>query len=297
MGNKSPNPQHWLQVTLTSTAPELAEEVLLEAGAQAITLRDAADQALLEPLPGETPLWDNVRITGLFDSDQAAEPILSRLKATLGETVQIEVDLLEDRAWVRAWMEHFEPLQFGDLWICPSHREVQQPGATVIRLDPGMAFGTGTHPTTAMCLRWLGQAAIKGKTVIDYGCGSGILAIAAARLGATRVWAVDIDPQALDACAANAETNQCVARIRCCHPEQLPKTVQADLLIANILAGPLIELAPVLNGHLRKSAQLVLAGLLQEQMDDCVKAYSQHLALQAVFSSESWVLLAGEKGG
>lgn len=291
-------PKAWLQINISTTTPQLAEELLWAHGAQAVTLRDAANQPLLEPLPGELPLWDAVRVTGLFDGQLPAAPLLERLQQALNPetTSRLDSELIEDRAWVRAWMDHFEPLRCGQrLWVCPSHRSVDAAGAIVLRLDPGLAFGTGGHPTTALCLRWLDQAQLAGKTVIDYGCGSGILAVAAALLGAEQVLAVDIDPQALDATRNNAKLNQVDAKIKTCLPAELPAAVQADLVLANILAGPLVQLAPVLLAHMRKSAQLVLAGLLTEQAGEVIKAYRQHTAIKPVFSLDGWQLLVAEK--
>lgn len=291
-----------MQLTLTTQQASHVEDLLLEAGAHAVTLRDAADQPLLEPLPGETPLWDAVRVTGLFDGDTQAEPILATLATVLDADTMAtaETELLEDRAWVRAWMEHFKPIQCGErLWICPSHHEVDLPKAIVVKLDPGLAFGTGTHPTTALCLRWLDQAASKNdfstKTIIDYGCGSGILAVAAALLGAREIWAVDIDPQALEATRSNATINGVADCIKTCLPDELPSKVAAELIVANILAGPLVSLAPELAPRLRNSGHLVLAGLLDSQADEIVNAYRQHIALKTIFQHDDWRLLAGEK--
>ncbi len=295
-------PQHWLQLSFTSKQPAQLEDLLLEMGAQAVTLRDAADQPLLEPLPGETPLWDAVRITGLFTGDTPAEPILAALAAHLDTSTlaTAETELLEDRAWVRAWMAHFRPIQCGEhLWVCPSHHEVDIADAVVVKLDPGLAFGTGTHPTTALCLRWLDQASslepFKGKTVIDYGCGSGILAVAAALLGAAEIWAVDIDPQALEATRSNAQINGVSSLIKTCLPDALPNDITAELIVANILAGPLVNLAPELALRLRNNGQLVLAGLLCSQSEEIVNAYRQHIALQTIFEHDDWRLLAGRK--
>lgn len=263
----------------------------------AVTLRDAADQPLLEPLPGETPLWDKVRLSGLFDSHREAGAVLEQLRLGLAadRPPAAAIELIEDREWVRAWMEDFKPIQCGkQLWICPSHHEVDIADAVVVKLDPGLAFGTGTHPTTALCLRWLDSLDLKGKTVLDYGCGSGILAVAAALLGARQVWAVDIDPQALEATRSNALGNAVDDRITTGLPAELPESVGADLLVANILCGPLVELAPELCRHLRKPARLALAGLLDSQVDEIIKAYAQHIALETVFESGEWCLLAGE---
>ncbi|MGB1581400.1 MAG: 50S ribosomal protein L11 methyltransferase [Nevskiales bacterium] len=295
---ETPEPLHWLQISLPGQPAEVVEEALWAAGAVAVTLRDAADQPLLEPMPGATPLWDAVIVTGLFDNKQATAPLLAQLRQMLPEQLvdQATTELLEDRAWVRAWMAHFQPLRCGQrLWVCPSHQSVEQKDAVVIKLDPGLAFGTGSHPTTALCLRWLDQAKLQGKTVIDYGCGSGILAVAAALLGAKEVWAVDIDPQAIEATRSNAQRNGVGNIIRYGQPETLPNSSTADIVIANILAGPLIELAPHILAQLRKPGELVLAGLLCEQVADVSAAYAQDIALQTFFTEQDWALLAGKQ--
>ncbi len=290
----------WLQISIETATPEPAEDCLLESGAVAVTLADAADQPLLEPLPGTTPLWDRVMVTGLFPSDQDPDAIKRALQSGLhlATPPDCRITLLEDRDWVRAWMERYEPLRFGErLWICPHHHEVQVADAIVVKLDPGLAFGTGTHPTTALCLQWLDQADLKGKAVVDYGCGSGILAIAAAMLGAASVIAVDIDPQALAATADNAQRNGVSERIQVGLPDDIPelgKQRQADIVIANILAGPLQELAPQLQGLLNDPGQLVLAGLLDTQMQDVQQSYAEHIQWQTPAKLEGWTRLNGQ---
>ena len=285
----------WLQLTLESPHhnPEQLEDALLQAGALAITLQDAADRPVLEPLPGTTPLWFHTRVTGLFAAQTDIQTIKAILKQTLGDKdfSACRVESLEERDWVRVWLDDFHPMRFGrQLWICPTDCAPPPPEAVTVWLDPGLAFGTGAHPTTALCLEWLDGADLDGKTVIDYGCGSGILAIAAARLGAHQVWAVDIDPQALLATESNAVRNQVREILTLRSPEALPVT-PVDILLANILAGPLIELAPRFGALVRPQGRLALSGILAEQAEKAQAAYIQWFDFDVARQREEWVLL------
>jgi ribosomal protein L11 methyltransferase len=291
----------WLQISLTvdrERAP-LLEAVLENAGALAVTLDDAGAEPLLEPLPDTTPLWPGVRLTALFDDDQSAQALVEDLagwiRATLSATPRIE--RLEDRPWERVWLESFKPTRFGRrLWVCPRGQGAPDPDGVVVDLDPGLAFGTGHHPTTALCLEWLDGANLLGRTLLDYGCGSGILAIAALRLGATHAIAVDHDPQAIEATRANADRNGVVDRLSTCLPDGLgglEARLPSDLVIANILAGPLVELAPTLLGHLRPQGDLVLSGVLLEQVDAVSDAYRRDVDLEPVRVREDWALISG----
>jgi ribosomal protein L11 methyltransferase len=300
----------WLQIKL-ETPPQLSEQyedLLLEAGACAVTLEDAADQPLFEPELGTTPLWDRTRITGLFDAETDMDWVVTLLKQG---HLQIDpeaampahkIELVEDKDWEREWMENFHPLQFGQrLWVCPSWKPVPDPGAANLMLDPGLAFGTGTHPTTALCLEWLEQQDLEGKTLIDYGCGSGILGIAALLLGADKMIGTDIDPQALQASRDNAERNGIDSeRIELYYPEQLPEHYRqqpADILVANILAGPLVELADTLQSLVKPGGLLALSGLLASQADELKNAYSRWFELETAVIREDWVRLTGIRRG
>ncbi len=288
----------WLQLTLEAIdhGPGQLEDALLLAGALAVTLTDAGGQPVLEPAPGETPLWAHTRVTGLFDAQTDIEVVKGRLRRFLRAPILPECRLtaLEERDWVRAWMDTFHPMRFGQrLWICPSCQTPPEPAAVNIRLDPGLAFGTGTHPTTALCLEWLDGADLIGNTVLDYGCGSGILAIAAARLGAKRVWAVDIDPQALLASDANAAENGVEDRIVLASPAELPAALQVDILLANILAGVLVQLAPELGRRVRPGGGLVLSGILEQHTDAVRAAFVRDFSFGPPRRREDWVLLAG----
>jgi len=288
----------WLQLTLEAIEhhPEQLEDALLQAGALAVTLEDAGDQPVLEPAPGETPLWAHTRVTGLFDAQTDIEVVKGQLRRFLHAPILPECRLtaLEERDWVRAWMDNFHPMRFGRrLWICPTHRDPPEPAAINVRLDPGLAFGTGTHPTTALCLDWLDGADLADQTVLDYGCGSGVLAIAAAKLGARRVWAVDIDPQALLASDDNASENEVEDRIELSAPAELPAGLQVDILLANILAGVLVRLAPEFGQRVKPGGRLVLSGILEQHADAVQAAFARDFAFAPPRRREDWVLLEG----
>lgn len=288
----------WQQLVLTASLAdqERFEDALMEAGAQAVSLRDAGDQPLLEPAPGEIPRWDRAELTALFADDLPQDIIVERLLRALGATTLPPYRLhhLDDQDWLTLWQADYHPVHFGGkLWICPHHRPPVDPDAINVFIDPGLAFGTGTHPTTALCLRWLAQTPIAGRRVIDYGCGSGILAIAAAKLGASEVWATDIDPQAMEASAENARRNHVGHQISLVDPEHLPG--DADAVLANILAGPLIELAPALRRKVRSGGWIALAGLVAQQQAMVREAYADAFALFPWDVEDNWVLLVGER--
>ena len=288
----------WLQLTLEAIdhSSEQLEDALLRAGALAVTLEDAGDQPVLEPALEETPLWPHTRVTGLFDAQTDIEVVKNRLRCFLraAHLPECRLTALEERDWVRAWMDHFHPMRFGRrLWVCPTGQTPPDPQAVNIRLDPGLAFGTGTHPTTALCLEWLDGADLSGKTVLDYGCGSGILAIAAAKLGARRAWAVDIDPQALLASDDNAAENGVEDRIELASPAELPMDLQVDVLLANILAGVLVRLAPELGRRVQPGGRLALSGILEAHADAVQAAFSRDFTFDLRQRHEDWVLLAG----
>lgn len=288
----------WLQLIIHSNrdqAPAI-EDALMDTGAVSVTLQDDADQPILEPALGETPLWDATRITGLFDADidtgAVSLMLLSQLPAA---PLQVKWEQLEDKDWEREWMDNFHPIQCGNrLWICPSWKQPPEAAAVNLMLDPGLAFGTGTHPTTFLCLQWLDGQALEGKTLVDFGCGSGILGIAALLLGARQVTGVDIDPQALLATRDNAARNQLPSDAM---PVYLPKDAPAaevDIMLANILAGPLVELAPLLSGQVRTGGQLCLSGILASQAQTVMAAYPA-FRFDPVAQKEEWVRLTGTK--
>ena len=289
----------WIQIILAVEASRVEEisETLFSVGALSVTFADAEDEPLYEPPLNTMPLWQQTRIIGLFESDIDRSQLLSQLKILLAPLPPYQFHILEDQAWTRLWMEDFHPMQFGQrLWICPSWQEPPNPQAINILLDPGLAFGTGTHETTALCLEWLDQYGdFSGKTLIDYGCGSGILAIAALKLGAAHVWAVDNDPQALVATLENATKNEVETAISPVLPEDLPSQLKVDGLFANILAGPLINLASTLTAHLNVYAPLVLSGILKEQSSDVIAAYKPYLKMTDIIERDNWMRLVGQK--
>lgn len=286
----------WIQVKLQTTGRNSApvENLLMELGAVSVTLEDSADQPLLEPPPGATPIWDDTTITGLYEANVDVDLLTTAIKNQLGE-IPLRVEALEDKDWVREWMDSFQPICFGKrLWVCPSWLQPPQPDAVNMMLDPGLAFGTGTHETTSLCLKWLDSADVSDKTVIDYGCGSGILAIAAALLGAKKVICVDNDPQALLATKQNAERNQVLDRIEVYSPETAP-SIKADIMLANILAGPLISLSQRLADLTQSHGQVVLSGILQEQAEEVSNAYSAYFKMSPATIDGDWVRLTGQK--
>ncbi len=288
----------WLQLKLTATQEQspLIELLFENMGALSITLGDAGDQPILEPGLDEQPLWHETTITALFDGEADADALCSHINQSLNQDIslQLEQQWLDDQTWERVWLEHFHPMQFGSrLWVCPDGETPDIKGAVVLKLDPGLAFGTGTHPTTALCLSWLDGYEISGKTVIDYGCGSGILAVAALLLGAKSVLAIDHDPQALQATTDNAEKNGVADRLTITLPEKAPD-IQADIMLANILAGPLIELATKLANMVNPGGEIILSGILQEQAERVSRAYQPHFTKLSKQTREDWVLLHGE---
>ena len=275
---------------------EALEAALLEAGAVAVTLEDGADQPLFEPPPGATPLWDRLRLTALLPLESDPLRVLLDLAAQRHPLPlpPHRLEWLDDQAWERAWLKDFKPMRFGQrLWVVPSAHQPPDPSAVNLRLDPGLAFGTGTHPTTALCLTWLDGAELAGLRVIDYGCGSGILGVAAGLLGAASVEAVDIDPQALTAMRENARRNDLLGRVHVSAPETLAEA--ADVLLANILAGPLQELAPRFRDLLKPGGWLVMAGLLARHVAPLQATYGDWITLSAVGEREGWVCLAGRR--
>ena len=286
----------WFEISLSVDRGEVAhaEEVMESLGALAVTLQDDADHPLLEPGPGSTPLWPVVQVCGLFDVTADREAIVHGLQCLpgAGRPGHIRWREVSDRDWARAWMDRFRPMRFGRrLWIVPGGMAIPAaPGNVEISLDPGLAFGTGTHPTTALCLEWLDAHAPAGQTVVDLGCGSGVLGIAAALLGAARVLCVDNDPQALESTSANAARNAVSTCVRCLAPEAFAEN-DADLVLANILAGPLVDLAPVLTGCVRRGGAIVLSGLLEEQLERVSAAYRPACEVRAVVKRDGWARL------
>jgi ribosomal protein L11 methyltransferase len=290
----------WLQFVMRLEAlnPDRVEAILLRHGAHSVTFSDAGDLPVLEPAPGETPLWNDTRITGLFDADADLAELAGDLRDTLGALPDHRIETLEDRDWEREWLRDFGPMRFGErLWICPGNAEAED-DAVVIRLDPGLAFGTGTHATTAMCLEWLDAAELQDRQLLDYGCGSGVLAIAALKLGCVSAHAMDIDVQAVTATRQNAAQNGVMDRLAITG-SAADIDGEYDIVVANILAAPLIELAESICARVKSDGMLVLSGILADQVDDVTAAYVQSIDFdEPEFrrqSGQTWTRLAGRK--
>lgn len=289
----------WNELVVNSRYPDFVEELLIAAGARAVTQTNASDEPLFEPLPGETPLWTHTFTTGLFE----ANADLSRIRDFLTQSLPSDDDLhfvereVGNEDWIRAWQKNATALHFGKrLWICPSGQKVQEPGAVLVHLDPGLAFGSGSHPSTALCLDWLARADLNGSRILDYGCGSGILAVAGLKLGARYALATDIDAQALLATAQNACRNDVSHRLTIEKPEALNQYKQGfDIITANILAKPLIDLAPRFSRYLTQSGRIVLAGILDRQVTEVCEAYRTWFRFDAPTVHEGWARLVGRR--
>ncbi len=280
----------------------LVENLLRNEPVLALTLTDDADNPVLEPGVGETPLWPSVCVTALFTGDADAAPLAQMLSLVPGvdRPQLVRFRRFEDQQWERTWLNRFQSMQFGrDLWIVPGEQAAPARAAHVIRLDPGLAFGTGSHPTTRLCLQWIDGHDVRGLRVVDYGCGSGVLGIAAAIKGAAEVICVDNDPQALTATRDNAARNNVTDKLCIFTPQQFrQKPVNqglADVVLANILAGPLVSLAPALLASLGAGGALVLSGILEQQAGEVKNAYSPQLTCVRQTVRDGWVLLTGRK--
>lgn len=290
----------WKQLKLNTTDTNAGQlsDALLEAGALSVTFQDQRDTPVFEPLPGETPLWGDTEVIGLFTDATDMQHVVARLQhhPLLGAGFSHVIEQLEDKNWERAWMDNFRPTRFGQrLWICPGWHEIPDKNAVNVMLDPGLAFGTGCHPTTSLCLQWLDSLDLNGKTVIDFGCGSGILAIAALKLGAAQAIGIDIDPQAIQASGDNARRNGVASRLTLYLPAQQPENIKADVVVANILAGPLRELAPRISRLAVKGGLLGLSGILSHQAGSVCGAYAGQFHLNPVVEEEEWCRITGVK--
>jgi ribosomal protein L11 methyltransferase len=281
-----------LTLELQGLAPDVAEDVMLSNGALSLTLTDSRDDAVLEPAPGEVRLWPATRLQALFaDGTDSLSLVASVARRLAVAPARIRPRVVADRVWEREWLRDFHALRFGArLWVCPRHETVDDPAAVVVVLDPGLAFGTGTHATTALCLAWLDANPPAGARIIDFGCGSGILAIASLKLGAQRAWCHDIDPQALLATSQNAQANGvAAATVICATAAELPAA--ADLLLANILSGPLCELAERFAALVRPGGQVILCGLMEHQETDVTAAYNAWFDTTRITVRDGWVAL------
>lgn len=284
-------------MNLESLDPERVEAALLENGALSVTLTDAGDNPVLEPAPGETPLWADTKITALFDATADVDALPDQLCVALqvGKLPANHIESLADRAWEREWLADFGPMQFGQrLWVIPGDEPAPVDDAIVVKLDPGLAFGTGTHATTALCLGWLDGIDLAGKTVFDLGCGSGILGIAALKLGASRVEAVDIDLQAVLATRQNAQRNGVEDRLQV-GTEVAPVTAGFDVVVANILAGTLIDNADMICALSKPGGKIALSGILTGQADEVLEAFPGRVEFDPPVVLNEWVLLTGTR--
>jgi len=287
----------WLQITFAveNTQAEQFGELLFENGALSVTMLDAADQPIYEPPLNTTPLWKETQLKTLFEIGTNVDELLDELQSKWGKQLPFfDIEELEDEDWIQKGTADFHAMQFGKrLWVCPSwESEVNQQDAVIIQLDPGLAFGTGAHPTTSLCLKWLDDHDLKGKTVLDFGCGTGILAIAAMKLGAATAIGTDNDPQALDASKENAQNNQ--VDIELYLPEKLPQN-QIDIIVANILANPLCELAPTLIGLVKTSGLLVLSGILHDQSAQICEIYQRFADVLEITQQDDWLRIVVQK--
>ncbi|MBU3848080.1 MAG: 50S ribosomal protein L11 methyltransferase [Candidatus Acinetobacter avistercoris] len=295
----------WLQIHITvdQAQVDFTETLLLSLGAVSVTLDDAEDQALLEPLPGETPLWNKVIVTGIYAQEDEEQINVSALEAFIKAQMPdapLKSELMEDQEWERTWMDAYEPIQIADkFWIVPEWMEAPEADAVNIKLDPGLAFGTGNHASTFLCLQWLGKTDVKDKIVIDYGCGSGILGVAALLLGAKKVYATDIDPQAVLATEQNAELNGVLEKLYVGLPEEFNTVFaeqKADVFVANILAGPLMALASEFSTLVKPEAEFALAGVIEEQVEDVSGVYAEFFdILEVEKRDENWCRISGKR--
>lgn len=286
----------WQQIHITIPKEQLQEleDFLLSIGALSTTYKDAGDDPVLEPLPGETPLWPELILTALFPQKKNINTVINIL-ARHYPNLKAEKEELEDRDWERSWMDDYQPMSFGQrLWVVPTNMEAPDSNAVNLRLDPGLAFGTGTHPTTSLCLQWLDQHDVTNLTLLDYGCGSGILAIAGLLLGASMAEGVDIDPQALTASTDNAKVNHVSDKLNVYLPADY-QAKQYDVVMANILSGPLAELAPDLSRYTKVGGSIILSGILSEQAESVRTVYQQWFDMNEAIINDGWALLSGRK--
>lgn len=295
----------WLQIHITveKSQVDFTETLLESLGAVSVTLDDAENQDLLEPLPGETPLWNKVIVTGIYaqeDDEHIDVAALETFIRTQLPTEPMRSEFMEDQEWERTWMDAYEPIQIGEkYWIVPEWMQPPEADAVNIKLDPGLAFGTGNHASTFLCLQWLGQTDVKDKIVIDYGCGSGILGVAALLLGAKKVYATDIDPQAVLATQQNAELNGVLDNLYVGLPEEFNaelSDIKADVFVANILAGPLMALAADFSTLIKSEGEFALAGVIEEQVDDVSNVYAEFFDILAVEKrDQNWCRISGKR--
>ncbi|KTF10786.1 50S ribosomal protein L11 methyltransferase [Pseudoalteromonas sp. 10-33] len=289
----------WIQIRINANAAtaDAVSDLLMESGSASVTFIDAKDTPIYEPKIGTVEFWADTTVIGLFEANHDLNEVIALLKRhdEINESLIYKIEQLEDKDWEREWMDNFHPIQFGEkLWICPSWRDIPDPEAVNVLLDPGLAFGTGTHATTALCLKWLESQDLTGKTVVDFGCGSGILGIAAIKLGAERMIGIDIDPQALEASLDNANRNGVADKLEVYLPENQPEFT-ADIVVANILAQPLRELHKVILGLLKPGGKIAMSGILEEQAQSVADIYAPFIELDDIAVEGDWTRVSGTK--
>ncbi|SRR5579883_2646149 len=290
----------WNEIHIATSADYANElgDKLTAFGAHAVTFQDAGNQPIYEPDPNALSFWQETIVIGLFEMEQELQSILKFLESECaqGQIKSFHLNHLADENWERKCLLHFKPMRFGNrLWICPSWHTPPEKNAVNVMLDPGLAFGTGTHPTTTLCLKWLDEQIQGGETVIDYGCGSGILAIAALKLGAKKVIAIDRDPQALVATRLNADRNAIPPSALTIHSPEGFTPPSVDILIANILAKPLIDLAETFSKLIKPTGKIGLSGILSNQINEIRSAYARTFTFHEPRFMAEWVLLDGIK--
>lgn len=286
-----------ISIPCSNNEVDSIEDFLMSLGACSVTFRDAQDVAILEPAPGKMPLWQDVEITGMFTKDFLQQEVLAGIQNKFPNR-NIHASQLQNQVWERTWLEHFKPMQFGkNTWIIPSEYEAVDESAINIYLDPGLAFGTGTHATTALCLQWIDENDLTNKTVIDFGCGSGILAIAALKHAAKIVYCTDIDPQAIESTLINSKQNQVNKGITIVEPKGFPSITNLDIVMANILAAPLFTLVTTFAKMLKAGGELIMSGILAEQTDEIIEKYSQSFVDFQINIVEDWASVYCRKKG
>ncbi len=280
----------YFEVTLLSSKSEIVtiEDFMLSLGACSVTYRDAQDMAILEPAPGQMPLWQGIEITAMFTKEFNEDKVLHVIQTRFTDK-EVKLKRLKNQVWERIWLEHFKPMQFGqNTWIIPSEYQATDEKAINIYLDPGMAFGTGTHATTALCLQWIDKHNMQNLQAIDFGCGSGVLAIAALKHGANKVYCTDIDPQAIEATVINATSNDVMDGIEVVEGKEVRNLQNLDVVLANILAAPLMSLVAVFSGLLKDKGALVMSGILKEQTDEIVEKFKDSFVDFEIKFMDDW---------
>ena len=289
----------WQQLVIESSRDQaiLICDLMTILGAQSVSLQDTQDELLFDLLDGEQPLWPQTTVSSLWPDNTELEVVIDILAVAMAPLPLPlwRVETLIDQQWERVWLDRYQPINIDDqLWICPVGKQSPGQHLPTVYLDPGLAFGTGTHATTQLCLQWLTQQNLTDRRIIDYGCGSGILAIAALKLGASKAIGVDIDARAITVSHENAKTNAVAGHFNACLPANLDPDLQADFVIANILAQPLMALAPVLEKMVARGDQLALSGLLESQIDQVRDCYRGAFDLEPGIK-DGWAILAGQR--